>query len=117
MRNDQLEVIARAALAHDVDPVPWEAAPEWRRTAMTAVALAAIGASGLSRADHAFSAWLLSLTTSGWKWGPGFDEQERTHPGIITHGGGLPRVDTTRWTALVDAVRVEAKAVGLWVTE
>jgi hypothetical protein len=117
VRNDQLEAISRAALAHDVDPTPWDDAPAWRRAAMTAVALASIGASGLSRADHAFSAWFLSMTTSGWKWGPVFDERERMHPGIVTYGGGLPRADTPRWTALVDAVRAEAKVVGLWVTE
>ncbi len=117
MRVDQLEAIARAALAHDADSVTWDAAPPWRRAAMTAVALAAIGASGLSRADHAVSAWLLSMTTSGWKWGPNFDERERTHPDIVTYGGGLPRKETARWNVLVDAVRAEAKVVGLWVTE
>lgn len=84
---------------------------------MAAVARAAIGASGLGRADHAFSAWLLSMTLSGWKWGRDFDERERTHPGIVTFAGGLPRDDTTRWTRLVDAVRARAREVGLWVTE
>lgn len=84
---------------------------------MAAAAKAAIGASGLSRADHAFSAWLLSMTTSGWKWGHSFDERERTHPGIVTFGKGLPRGDTAHWTRLVDAVRARAKEVGLWVTE
>lgn len=117
MRDDQLEAIARVALANDVDPVRWEEAPDWRRTAMAEVARAAIGASGLSRADHAFSAWLLSMTVSGWKWGRDFDERERTHPGIIMFRGGLPREDTTRWTRLVDAVRARAREVGLWVTE
>lgn len=117
MRDDQLEAIARVALAHDADPVRWEDAPDWRRAAMAAVASAAIGASGLSRADHAFSAWLLSMTVSGWKWGRDFDECERTHPGIIMFRGGLPNGDTTHWTRLVDAVRTRAKEIGLWVTE
>lgn len=116
MRDDQLETIARVALAHDIDPIPWEDAPAWRRDAMAAVAKAAIGASGLSRADHAFSAWLLSVTTSGWKWGPVFDERQRTHPGIVTHKGGLPRRETLRWNVLVDAVRATAASIGLWVT-
>lgn len=84
---------------------------------MTAVAKAAIGASGLSRADHAFSAWLLSMTVSGWKWGHVFDERERTHPKIITFKGGLPHGDSTHWTRLVDAVRAKAREIGLWVTE
>ena len=57
------------------------------------------------------------MTTSGWKWGPSFDERERAHPDIVTYNGGLPRKETARWNALVDAVRVEAKAIGLWVTE
>jgi hypothetical protein len=117
MTGQQLEAIARVALANDVDPVRWEDAPDWRRAAMAEVARAAIGASGLSRADHAFSAWLLSMTVSGWKWGRDLDERERTHPGIIMFGGGLPREDTTRWTRLVDAVRARAREVGLWVTE
>lgn len=117
MHDEQLEAIARVAMAHDLEFVRWEDAPDWKRSAMTAVAQAAIGACGLSRADHAFSAWLLSMTMSGWKWGHSFDECERTHPGIITFKGGLSRDDATHWTFLVDAVRAKAKEVGLWVTE
>lgn len=117
MTNGQLVLLAKVALSKDHDPVPWDKATAWRRTAMTMVALAAIGASGLSRADHAFSAWLLSMTTSGWKWGPSFDERECTHPGIISFSEGLPRTDTMHWTTLVDAVRAEAERVGLWVTK
>jgi hypothetical protein len=117
MTDDQLAALAEVALSKDHDPVPWHAAPEWRRAAMAAVARASIGACGLSRADHAFSAWLLSVTTSGWKWGHSFDEKERTHPGILTYGGGLPGWDFRHWTTLVDAVRAEAKAIGVRITE
>lgn len=117
MRDEQLEALARVALANDLEPIQWEDAPEWRRSAMIAVARAAVGASGLSRADHAFSAWLLSMTVSGWKWGRDFDERECTHPGIVMFRGGLPRGDSTHWTRLVDAVRARAKEIGLWVTE
>lgn len=124
--DQQLEAIARVALANDVDPVRWEDAPDWRRTAMAEVAKAAIGASGLSRADHAFSAWLLSMTMSGWKWGHVFDEKARTHPGIVSFGKkenpqqfqeGLLEKSVERWTCLVDAVRDKAKEIGLWITE
>lgn len=117
MTDDQLAALAEVALSKDRDPVPWLAAPEWRRAAMTAAARAAIGAIGLSRADHAFSAWLLSVTTSGWKWGHSFDEKERTHPGILTYAGGLPDGDSRHWTTLVDAVRAEAKTLGVRITE
>jgi hypothetical protein len=112
-----LGALARVALSRDHDPVPWDDAPEWRRVAMAAVARAALGACGLSRADHAFSAWLLSMTTSGWGWGRSFDEKERTHPGILAFAGGLPAGEAKHWTVLVDAVRAEAKVLGVRITE
>lgn len=126
MTDDQLAALAEVALSKDHDPVPWIDAPEWRRAAMAAVARVAVGACGLSRADHAFSAWLLSVTTSGWRWGRVLDEKERTHPGIVSFGPrenpdqfdqGLSLNFAAHWAALVDAVRDRAKALGVRVTE
>ena len=117
MTDGQLTVLAKAALSRDHEPVPWDSAPEWRRAAMAAVARAAIGACGMGRADHAFSAWLLSMTTLGWRWGHVFSEAERTHPGIITFQGGLNAGDTRHWNGVVDAVRDTARVLGVRVTE
>jgi len=107
--------LAQVALAHDFDPVRWDEAPDWRRIAMVAVARAALGASGLSRADHARSAWFLSMTLQGWRWGRMLDERERTHPGVVE--GDLTSGGTRHWTTLVDAVRDAARAAGVRMTE
>lgn len=126
MRDDQLQQLARVALAHDHDPVPWDDAPGWRRDAMTAVAKAAIGACGPTRADHAFSAWFLAMTLAGWRWGRVFSDKERTHPGIVSFGKrenpdqageGLALGFANHWLRLVDAVRDEARRIGVRITE
>lgn len=115
MTDDQLQALAMLALEHDFDPVPWDEAPAWRRTAMAAAARAAVETSALTVADNARSAWFLSMTMQGWRWGHVLDERERTHPGIVT--GELTRGGTAHWHALAVAVRERARVMGVRVME
>jgi hypothetical protein len=106
--DEAFTACARAALAADFDPVPWDEAPRWRQLAMYAVAAAALDT---NHADHARSAWVLEMTKQGWRWDKALDEEKKTHPGIVfgelTYGG------TKHWDAVVKAVRSEGRRLGM----
>lgn len=99
---------ARAALAVDFDPVPWDEAPQWRQFAAYAVA-----ESALDTANPAFvrSAWVLEMTVQGWRWDHAFDEAKKTHPGIVF--GELTKGGFLHWQAVVDQVRKVGKVYGV----
>lgn len=100
LSDHALEQAARAALAADFDPVPWDDAPEWRRRAARAVAKAAMDTGS---PDHTRSAWYLEMTLMGWRWSKTLDEVAKTHPGIVE--GELTRGGTRHWENVVKAVR------------
>jgi len=102
---------AKVALANDFDPVPWEDAPQWRRDAAVEVANAALNT---GNPDKAREAWLLAMTTMGWRWDPVLDEQKKTHPGIVF--GELTRGGTKHWMNVVDRVRQTARELGVRMT-
>ncbi len=114
MTDADLDALAAVVLAHDFDPLPWEDAPEWRRSVSRAVARAAVGCSGLSCAEHARGAWTLEMTKMGWGWGPTLDTRVKSHPGIVF--GELTRGGVRHWTTVVDATRAEARKRGLRIT-
>lgn len=114
MTNEDVDALAAIVLENDFEPIPWDGAPVWRKETARAVARASVACSGLSCAEHARSAWTLVMTQLGWGWGPSLDEKVKSHPGIVF--GELTRGGVTHWTAIVDAVRAEAKRRGLRVT-
>lgn len=108
MTEEDQEALGRVALAHDFDPVPWEEAPEWRKTVARKVAVAACHTDAkLGGADHVRSAWTLTMTEMGWKWGRVVDESTREHPGIIY--GELSQSGVRHWNSVIRAVRDEAR--------
>lgn len=108
---DQLELCAREALAVDFDPVPWEAAPEWRRQAALAVARSCLDSTS---PDKAREAWFVEMSMQGWRWGRVLDEKTKTHPGMVV--GELTRGGTRHWQNVVDRVRAVARQVGARMT-
>lgn len=114
MTDEDLDALAAEALAADFNPVPWDEAPEWRRVACRAVAKAAVGACGVSRCEIARSAWTLSMTLQGWKWGPVLDEAAKQHPGIVF--GDLTRGGIAHWSNVVDRIRAVGRARGVRLT-
>jgi hypothetical protein len=102
--TDGFTTCAKAALAADFDPVPWDEAPEWRRRAAYA---AAEGALDTNNPSFARSAWVLEMTIQGWRWSQTFDESLKTHPGIVF--GELTRGGFKHWQNVVDRVREVAK--------
>ncbi len=105
-----LEACAKAALAADFDPVPWDEAPRWRQFVSIAVAKAALDTGS---PDHTRAAWTLEMTTMGWRWAPIFDEAQKTHPGIVF--GELTGPGTRHWMSVIKAVREEGKKHGMWM--
>lgn len=105
---DALEACARAALAADFDPVPWEDAPVWRRLAAAAVSKACLDT---GNPDFARSAWFLQMTTMGWRWDRHFNEAQKTHPGIVA--GELTRSGSKHWENVVKQVRDIGRARGV----
>jgi hypothetical protein len=99
---------AKAALAADFDPVPWETAPRWRQLAAYAVADAALNT---ANPDFTRSAWFLEMTTQGWRWDHVFDEAKKTHPGIVT--GELTRGGVKHWQNVIDRVREVGQRLGV----
>jgi hypothetical protein len=99
---------AKAALKYDFDPVPWEDAPPWRKTAMYAVADAALNT---NNPDFTRMAWFESMCAQGWRWDRLLDEQKKTHPGIVagelTHGG------TRHWLFVIKQVREVGRSLGV----
>lgn len=95
---------AKAALAADFDPVPWDEAPKWRQLAAYAVAESALNT---ANPDFTRSAWVLEMTTQGWRWDHAFNEALKTHPGIVF--GALTRGGFTHWQNVVTQVRAVGK--------
>lgn len=108
---EQLELCARAALAADFDPVPWDEAPQWRRRAALAIAHSAIASMS---PDQARMAWFTEMSSMGWRWDNVFDEPKKTHPGMDV--GELTRGGTRHWAAVVERVRATARRVGTRMT-
>lgn len=109
--DEQAEACARAALAADFDPVPWEDAPEWRRQAARAVARSALGSPS---PDQARMAWFTAMSAQGWRWDRAFDERAKTHPGMVA--GELTAGGTKHWHGVVVRVRDTARRVGARMT-
>lgn len=109
--DEYFTACAKAALAHDFDPVTWEAAPVWRREAAYAVADAALNT---NNPDFARSAWFLAMTLMGWRWDRTFDEQKKTHPGIVE--GELTRGGSKHWEIVVREVRAVGRRLGVRMT-
>lgn len=105
---DGLEACVRAALAADFDPVPWDEAPEWRRKAALAVALAALNT---NNPDHTRAAWVTEMVNQGWRWSQEFNEQQKTTPGIVF--GELTRGGTNHWLGVIKNVREVGRAHGV----
>lgn len=105
---DDLEACAKAALAADFDPVPWDEAPRWRQFTSIAVAKAALET---GNPDFVRSAWTLEMTKLGWRWEQTFDEARKTHPGIVF--GELTSPGTRHWMGVIKAVREVGKARGM----
>lgn len=108
--RESVEACARAALAADFDPVPWDEAPTWRKLAAAAVAEAALAT---NHPDHTRAAWTLEMTKLGWRWSQAFDEAQKTHPGIVY--GELTRGGTVHWCNVIKAVRAVGKQYGMWM--
>lgn len=100
MTDADLEICARAALSRDFDPVHWDDAPEWRRIAARAVAKAALDT---NNPDFTRMAWFECMCQQGWRWDKTFDEQKKTHPGIVA--GELTPGGSRHWLAVVSHVR------------
>ncbi len=109
--DNSLELCARAALAADFDPVPWEDAPGWRRRAAFAVAKSAIGSTS---PDQARMAWFTEMCAQGWRWDRVLDEKAKTHPGIVA--GDLTRGGSRHWENVVATVRSVARQHGVRMT-
>ena len=109
--NDALEECAKAALAADFDPVPWDQAPEWRKRVACAVAKAALDTAS---PDWARQSWLNEMVAMGWRWDKVLDEQRKTHPGIVV--GELTRGGTAHWVNVVRVVREKARVLGARMT-
>lgn len=114
MTDEDLEALARVALANDYEPVPWEEAPVWRQTVSKRIAESAVQFPGLSRAEQARSAWTLAMTTMGWSWGREANEATMQHPGVVT--GELTTGGVRHWNKVVDAIRDEARRRGVRLT-
>jgi hypothetical protein len=108
---DQLDACARAALAADFDPVPWDDAPEWRRQAARAVAQSALCSPS---PDKAREAWFCEMARQGWQWDKILDEKTKRHPGMVT--GELTRGGTRHWHGVVESIRDVARRVGARMT-
>ena len=106
--TDEFTECAKAALAADFDPVPWDEAPMWRQLAAAAVADAALNTNS---PDFTRSAWVLEMTTMGWRWSQEFNEQQKTHPGIVF--GELTRGGVKHWLNVVKQVREIGKKLGV----
>jgi hypothetical protein len=114
MTDEDLEALARVALAQDFDPVPWEDAPAWRQIVSKRIAESAVRSSGMGRAEQARSAWTLAMTTMGWSWAREVDEVNKKHPGVVM--GELTTGGVRHWNNVVDAIRDEARLRGLRLT-
>jgi len=99
---------AKAALAADFDPVPWDEAPAWRQNAACAVADAALNTNS---PDFTRSAWYECMTSHGWRWDKVLDEQKKTHPGIVV--GELTRGGSKHWENVVMQVRDVGRRLGV----
>jgi hypothetical protein len=106
--DEYFTACAKAALENDFDPVPWADAPDWRRVAAYAVADAALNT---NNPDFTRSAWFLAMTMQGWRWDRVFDEQKKTHPGIVE--GELTRGGSKHWENVVAAVRAVGRGLGV----
>lgn len=109
--DEQAEACARAALAADFDPVPWDEAPEWRRQAARAVARSALGTPS---PDQARMAWFTEMSAQGWRWDRVLDERSKTHPGMVA--GELTAGGSKHWHNVVVKVRDTARRVGARMT-
>jgi len=109
--TDEFTACAKAALAHDFDPVPWDEAPRWRQFAAYATAEAALDS---DNPELVRSAWLLEMTKMGWRWDRVIDENAKTHPGIVF--GELTRGGARHWEAVIRAVRDEGRRLGVRMT-
>lgn len=106
--DEYFTACAKAALAADFDPVPWEEAPDWRRVAAYAVADACLNTGS---PDFARSAWFLAMTMQGWRWDRTLDEAQKTHPGIVE--GELTRGGSKHWENVVKQVREVGRDLGV----
>lgn len=106
--DDSFTACAKAALANDFDPVPWDAAPYWRQQAAYAVAESALDTNS---PDFTRSAWFLAMTTMGWRWDHMLDEEKKTHPGI--REGELTRSGSKHWENVVKQVRDVGRTLGV----
>ncbi len=95
---------AKVALENDFDPVPWDEAPRWRQRAAYAVADAALNTAS---PDHTRAAWVTEMVNQGWRWSQEFNEQQKTHPGVLF--GELTRGGVKHWLNVVDKVRAVGK--------
>jgi hypothetical protein len=109
--DEYFTACAKAALEHDFDPVPWLDAPHWRRETAYAVAEAALNT---NNPDFTRSAWFLAMTLMGWRWDKTFDEQKKTHPGIVA--GELTRSGSKHWENIVKQVRDVGRSLGVRMT-
>ena len=109
--DDNFTACAKAALATDFDPVPWDDAPRWRQLAAYAVADAALDS---DNPELVRSAWLLEMTKMGWRWDRALSEQAKTHPGIVF--GELTRGGAKHWEGGIKAVRDEGRKLGVRMT-
>ena len=109
--DEPFTACAKAALENDFDPVPWAEAPDWRRTAAYAVADAALNT---NNPDFARSAWFLAMTSQGWRWDRVYDEEKKTHPGLIV--GELTGGGTKHWANVVAQVRKVGRLQGVLMT-
>jgi hypothetical protein len=110
--DDAFTECAKAALAADFDPVPWDEAPRWRQLAAYAVADAALNT---NNPDHTRAAWVTEMVAQGWRWSQEYDETKKTSSGIVF--GELTGGGTKHWINVVRCVREVGKRLGVRMLE